>query len=555
MTAASLRAVDTLGVGLAGAAQGVRSYLLLTLLCLVLFAPGLATLPPMDRDEARFMQATRQMVESSNYSDIRFQDEPRTKKPVGIYWLQAVAVKAFGAGNLTRTWPYRLPSALAAWIAVLATCRIGGKLFDPLTGFIAGGMLATTLVVVTEAHLAKTDAALLATITLAMAALGEIYAGPEDRPRWRPMVQFWLALAAGTLIKGPVAPMVGGLTVLALAAADRSLTIVRRLRPVLGILLFVLIVAPWFLAQSDSGFAQHAFREDILPKLLGGQEGHGAPPGTHLVLSVITAWPWSLFVPFALIAAWQKRTQPSIRFCLAWLIPAWAVFELVPTKLPHYTLPLMPAVMLITAVWLRAFDITTATRGWSLAYRILWGWVCIALAVVVMVATRRYDGSVIAGTVASALALGAGILVLFAPLRRITTPLTLGALGGLFAVTTVAAVLPQMQQLTLSGRIAAAVTSHLKTKMPVALADYHEPSAVFLLGTHTILTDLAGVAAHLEAHPGAIGVVPMERVDALRDMLAAHGASLVQIDEVDGFNYSRGRWQRLTLVAAGPQPP
>src|SRR5689334_9812104 len=109
MTAASSRAVEMASVG-------IRSYILLSVLCLVLFAPGLGLLPPMDRDEARYMQATKQMIESADYTDIRFQDEPRSKKPIGIYWMQAAAVKALSADALTRTWPYRLPSALAAWI-------------------------------------------------------------------------------------------------------------------------------------------------------------------------------------------------------------------------------------------------------------------------------------------------------------------------------------------------------------------------------------------------------------------------------------------------------
>src|SRR5258708_16556957 len=91
MTAASLRAVD-LGSIAAHAAQGVRSYILLSFLCLALYAPGLSVLPPMDRDEARYMQATKQMIETGDYADIRFQDQPRTTQPAGIYWLHTAAV-------------------------------------------------------------------------------------------------------------------------------------------------------------------------------------------------------------------------------------------------------------------------------------------------------------------------------------------------------------------------------------------------------------------------------------------------------------------------------
>ena len=65
----------------------------------LLFLPGFFNIPPIDRDEARFAQATKQMVETRDFVDIRFQDEVRYKKPVGMYWLQAAAVEtAVGAG-------------------------------------------------------------------------------------------------------------------------------------------------------------------------------------------------------------------------------------------------------------------------------------------------------------------------------------------------------------------------------------------------------------------------------------------------------------------------
>ncbi|HEX3952380.1 MAG TPA: glycosyl transferase, partial [Stellaceae bacterium] len=74
--------------------------------------PGISTIPPLDRDEARFTQATRQMLETGDFLRIRFQDEARNKKPAGIYWLQAAAVSAFSSAESTAIWPYRLPSLL-----------------------------------------------------------------------------------------------------------------------------------------------------------------------------------------------------------------------------------------------------------------------------------------------------------------------------------------------------------------------------------------------------------------------------------------------------------
>jgi 4-amino-4-deoxy-L-arabinose transferase-like glycosyltransferase len=94
---------------------------LLMLLGLALYLPGQATLPPMDRDEARYAQATRQMLESGDFIDIRFQDEARYKKPVGIYWLQSVSAGWLAGPEHDGIWAYRMPSLLAAVGALLLT--------------------------------------------------------------------------------------------------------------------------------------------------------------------------------------------------------------------------------------------------------------------------------------------------------------------------------------------------------------------------------------------------------------------------------------------------
>ncbi len=91
----------------------------------MLFLPGFFQIPPVDRDEAYFAQATKQMIETGDYVDIRYQDDVRYRKPVGIYWLQAVVVKTAQAlgdsGALTTIWLYRIPSLIGAIGAVMTT--------------------------------------------------------------------------------------------------------------------------------------------------------------------------------------------------------------------------------------------------------------------------------------------------------------------------------------------------------------------------------------------------------------------------------------------------
>src|SRR6516164_6052529 len=190
---------------------GVRPFALLCLLCLALYAPGLAGIPPLDRDEARFAQATRQMVETGDFVRIRFQDEARNKKPIGIYWLQAAAVAAFSSPASAAIWPYRLPSALAATGAVLLTFGLGARLLDSRrAGFVAAVLMASALGLVAEAHLAKTDAALLAAMIAGQAALGLAYLAIRAGRRvgWPLPVSFWIAEAAAILLKGPPGPVI-----------------------------------------------------------------------------------------------------------------------------------------------------------------------------------------------------------------------------------------------------------------------------------------------------------------------------------------------------------
>src|SRR5580765_4874350 len=194
----------------AGRLRGVRDGVLIAVLCLFLYVPGISAIPPLDRDEARFAQSTRQMLDTGDFLLIRFQDSARNKKPAGIYWLQAAAVSIFSTPAATAIWPYRLPSLLGAMAAALLTLTLGAALFTRgvaggqgdatgppgrRIGVIAAVLLASALGIVAEAHIAKTDAALLAAVMAGQGALGLAYVRARTgRPvaLWIPLV-FWSA--------------------------------------------------------------------------------------------------------------------------------------------------------------------------------------------------------------------------------------------------------------------------------------------------------------------------------------------------------------------------
>src|SRR5262245_64248249 len=272
-----------------------RALLVLLLVTFISILPGFFSIPPTDRDESRFAQATKQMIETGDYVDIRFQDEVRYKKPVGIYWVQAGVVKtaqALGVPQAISTiWLYRIPSLIGAIAAVLLTYWAALAFVSRRAAVLAGLMMASCILLSVEGRIAKTDAALLATIVAAMGAMGRLYL-PEQRQRmdarasWILPAIFWTAMAAGVMLKGPVIVMFTGFAALALAIVDRSARWLLGLRPLIGLLWLALLVLPWCLAlvaRSGASFFSEAIVRDLLWKIGSGQESHGGPPGYYLI--------------------------------------------------------------------------------------------------------------------------------------------------------------------------------------------------------------------------------------------------------------------------------
>lgn len=539
---------------------GWRGPVLAALLTLVAGLPGLLLLPPLDRDESRFAQATAQMLESRDFVDIRFQDDPRWKKPVGIYWLQAAAVAVTSDVEGRRIAPYRAPSLVGAMLAAWAVAWAGAALFGARSGFIAGAILGTTFLLSTEAGIAKTDAMLCGATTLAMAALARIYmaARAGDRPIRPHKLLFWLGLGLSILIKGPIGLMVVALAVLALSIWDRDFKWLFRLGWGWGLPLVALMVGPWAIAitiATDGGFWREAIGGDLAPKIAGAHESHSGFPGMYLLLAPLLFFPSTLLLPAAVATGWTRRAEPAIRFLVCWLVPAWLVFELAPTKLWHYTLPTFGALALLAAAAL--------TRPIGKVSRIT-GAVLAVLAALLVIAITVYGLTVYgtstaqtwaAITVVSALA--AAAIGAFLLLNRAVGAALMASLAfGVVAHAALAGTIRQLRPLAVSPQLERALEAadlhprQGRTPGPVAITGFHEPSFVFLTGRDTQLTDAAGAARALAE--GRPAIVEARDADAFRAASAALGVAGRAAGTVRGHNYSQGDDVSLTIYAPPP---
>jgi 4-amino-4-deoxy-L-arabinose transferase-like glycosyltransferase len=537
----------------------------LTLLCLLLFTPGLTTLPPLDRDESRYSQATKQMLETGDFIEIQFQNEARNKKPVGIYWMQAVSASMLTDAPHTDIWAYRIPSLLGAILAVLLVYSIGARFYDPQTGLVAGAIIASSLLMVVEAHIAKTDAVQLACIVAAQLVIAKFYFDPQEGkpvPLFRWSLLLGAAIGLGILVKGPFTPLVCFLTVATLSVWEGRYKWIWSMRPIVVLFVITLIVLPWLLAimlVTKGQFLAEAWGRDFAGKIVGSQEGHWGLPGYHLLLLPAGFWPGSLFLIPGIIFAWMTRRNSYTRFLLAWLIPMWVILELTSTKLPHYVLPVYPALALLCAA-----AVMMAARGgadlmsslWVKAGIGVWMVVSLGLVFVLLLYVPSQYGSG-PGALIYALLLFVLVAVGFAiyfmirqePERAVTAALS----SGVFLVMVAfGAAVPKLDRLMLSPKaaeLAASVGATQNQGERLVIAGYTEPSLVFLAGTKmTLAHDGTKAAEFMMTTPNAYGLIEQAKHDALfRQALSEKGFSAEAVGQVSGLNYSNNDEVTLTL--------
>lgn len=541
-----------------------RACALLLLIGLALFLPGRATLQPMDRDEPRFAQATKQMLETGDFVDIRLQEEARHKKPVGIYWMQAAFVAAADAAGVPdarrRIDLYRIPSLLGALAAVLLTYAAGTAFLTRRGAFLAAVLAASTILLGVEARLAKTDAVLAATVVGAMAVLAHAWRRKDEAlplPRFA-VAGFWFAIGLGILVKGPITPVIAGGAAALLAAYARSGRWLRPLQPGRGLLLVAAMVLPWFVAiaiKSGGAFFEASLGEDMLAKVAQGKERHGAPPGTYLGAFFATAWPMVPFVLIALPHAWRERMRPDVFFCLVWAVPMWVVLEFVPTKLPHYVLPLYPALAILAA--LAAERSKSVLEGYAPAAAAWWIAVVPVVLVGGVVFGARHLGDPIPWIGLPFVAL-AVMPAVFAAMEFRAARLGSAALAAALSSAVIALGVyqfssPVLRSLRISERLAEA--GHAVCPAPaMASTGYSEPSLVFLTSTDILLSGPQEVAAFL-ARPGCrVAFVESRQAAAFEKALSEARIEPRLVTRVSGLNINGGRRMEFAVWARENAP-
>ncbi|HVT87387.1 MAG TPA: glycosyltransferase family 39 protein [Tepidisphaeraceae bacterium] len=318
----------------------------------VVYLIGNGSVSLWDRDEPRYAQTSRQMLQSGDWVVPRLLDEVRTAKPVLIYWCQASAMSIFGDTDFAA----RLPSVIGMGLTLVVLGIFLYRAVDPDRAVLTVPIMATAGLSIAAAKMCLTDAVLLFFVTIAQLCLSYLYCNKSisNKFTWLTAILMWTAIGFAGLTKGPVVLGVQAMTMLVLLILDWKTVRFRwwiSTKPLLGIIIIAIICAPWLILvhQREPDFLATIIGHDVVTRMTTGLEGHKGPPGYYLLTIWGTYFPWSLFLPIAMIHAWRNRQDARVRFALAAVIGPWVMFEIVQTKLPHYLLPVFPALAFLTA--------------------------------------------------------------------------------------------------------------------------------------------------------------------------------------------------------------
>lgn len=321
----------------------------------VLFLSGNWILPLLDRDEPRFAEASREMLQRRDWIVPWFNGQYRFDKPPLIYWCQAAAYRLFGQNAFAA----RLPSVVFTTATAVLLLLWGKRLGNAQAGLYAAILLVTCLDVLMHARLAVADMPMIFFVSAAVWSGWEMSRPAAQSSGWWWI--FYLSLALGFLAKGPVAwlPLAGLFAGRWVGPAEFRLPLWPTL---LGVLLSLLLIGLWgvpALLATGGQFFIVGIGHHVVFRSLGIMEGHGGAGWVGYVLTLplylltffFSFFPWSFKVPAVLRAWWPSRNQdPFGCYLFTQAALVFLVFTLVRTKLPHYTLPAFPALSLWLAL-------------------------------------------------------------------------------------------------------------------------------------------------------------------------------------------------------------
>ena len=468
--------------------------LLLVAFCGFLFFYGLGAFGLLGADEPRYAQIAREMLDRSDWITPTLQGKPWLEKPVLYYWQAMLSFRVAGVTDQAA----RLPAAFDAAL-LIAVIYLFLRRFRPGSELDGALITASCAAVIGFARAAATDMPLAAAFSIALLAW---YAWYESR-RNIYLAAFYIALALGTLAKGPVAPALAAVIIFLFVAVKRDWRAIPRTLWIPGIAVYLAVMLPWYIAVQlrNPEFFRFFILEHNLARFSRDVYHHRQPFWFYLPVFLLAMMPWTLVLIVAvaervrLVWAEGKQAFSSPEdswplFLLIWMLVPVLFFSASQSKLPGYILPAVPAGALLVAEYLagrgrvqslnaEGAEVSRRSRDdwkfsplFAAAHGILCGLLIFGALSAASIAINHHllwgSGTYVAAAIAAVFALGIGVALLSRAGVRLLRPVTMFAV-----VVSVAAVL----------RLAAPVIDATQSARPIAQsiqAFSHEPVPIAL---------------------------------------------------------------------------
>lgn len=523
-----------------------------------------------DRDEPRFSEATVEMVHSGDYLVPTFRGELRPDKPILIYWLMSLPVRLLGPTELACRFFAPVGAAVACLLTYIMACQLSGT----GAGLLSMIILATSPLLLMTGTAATTDAVLLAMIAGSFAIFENGF-----RKGLRKIHVLGLALTFGgaLLTKGPVGlvvPILGMLVILAFA---------RRLSWRWGGTLFIsaflgsFIFLAWAIPANDATggeFLRRGIGYHVVARTVRPIDSHGGnfffTLPFYIPVVIFAFFPWVLFLPGALSAVAGGRVGGTVgrSFLLGWMVSIFLLMSFVSTKLPHYILPIWPALALAVAGTIQAagrgvlaprdLRLFSYGRRFFAAIGVIGGAALVLGPWFVPALVFNSPGLQSFGPGLAWPIAGLGAILLIMTLLAVREHSagryrsTVGILAaGLACVIFTVSIfgLPMMEKFKLSKPLADTIRRETAADVLVWNLDYDEPSLIFYLGRRHLkaIGSEAGVIAWAKQPQPGVVVISKQALKKIE--LTSGPLGLKQIAAIQGFNYSKGRWAEIVALA------
>jgi 4-amino-4-deoxy-L-arabinose transferase-like glycosyltransferase len=332
------------------AVHGARVWLLCLLSVAILFT-NLGAADFFEPDEGRNAEKPREILLLNDWVTPHENFLPVLDKPMFFYWLVALSFKVFGMTEGSA----RLPSALSALGCLFLVYRFARQWRGSWEALWSVLILLTSVEFFLLARIVILDMTLTLCVTLALCSFYSAVHAEEKKTRILYCLLMYVALGVGTLVKGLIGVIIPGMVCFVYLLATQQWSVLRRLYLLPGALGFLAIVGPWYVWADarNPGYLRYYFWEEHVTRYLTDEFDRAESWFYFFLVVAVGFMPWILVLPSALKDSWKKLDDKNI-FLMIWAIVPFVFFSASKSQLPHYVLPLYPALAILSGQMIAA---------------------------------------------------------------------------------------------------------------------------------------------------------------------------------------------------------